>query len=134
MDCVGISSNIRCTRVCKQEPRDNQTFTDTIRSRLVREIMSLLSVHVEKNKPITKLLTKKSSDKHNYYAIMAITGIFLGVVLVSMLVLPLIIPESNGQAKGDLNTCRQKIIGAEQMGYYSSPEQFRLAESYCYMR
>lgn len=96
--------------------------------------MSLLSVHVEKNKPITKLLTKKSSDKHNYYAIMVITGIFLGVVLVSMLVLPLIIPESNGQAKGDLNTCRQKIIGAEQMGYYSSPEQFRLAESYCYMR
>lgn len=57
--------------------------------------MSLLSVHVEKNKPITKLLPKKSSDKNNYYAIMAITGIFLGVVLVSMLVLPLIIPESN---------------------------------------
>ena len=56
------------------------------------------------------------------------------VVLVSMLVLPLIIPESNRQAKGDLNTCRQKIIGAEQMGYYSSPEQYRLAESYCYMR
>jgi hypothetical protein len=96
--------------------------------------MSLLSVHVEKNKPITKLLAKNCSDKHNYYAIMAITDIFLGVVLVSMLVLPLIIPESNGQAKGDLNTCRQKIIGAEQMGYYSSPEQFRLAESYCYMR
>lgn len=100
----------------------------------MREIMNLLIIHVEKNKPITKLLTKKSSDKHNYYAVMAITGIFLGVVLVSMLVLPLIIPESNGQAKGDLNTCRQKIIGAEQMGYYSSPEQFRLAESYCYMR
>lgn len=96
--------------------------------------MSLLSVHVEKNKPITKLLTKKSSDKHNYYAIMATTGVFLGVVLVSMLVLPLIISESNGQAKGDLNTCRQKIIGSEQLGYYSSPEQFRLAESYCYMR
>jgi hypothetical protein len=96
--------------------------------------MSLLSVHVEKNKPLAKRLTKKSSDKHNYYAVMAITGIFLGVVLVSMLVLPLIIPESNGQAKGDLNTCREKIIGAEQMGYYSSPEQFRLAESYCYMR
>jgi hypothetical protein len=100
----------------------------------VKEIMSLLSVHVEKNKPITKLLTKKSSDKHNYYAIMAITGIFLGVVLVSMLVLPLIIPESNGQAKGDLNACRHKIVGDEQIGYYSSPEQFRLAESYCYMR
>lgn len=96
--------------------------------------MSLLSVHVEKNKPITKLLTKTSSDKHNYYAIMALTVIFLGVVLVSMLVLPSIIPESNGQAKEDLNTCRQKIIGAEQMGYYSSPEQFRLAESYCFMR
>ena len=100
----------------------------------MREIMSLLSVHVGKNNPITKHLTKKSSDKHNYYAIMATSGIFLGVVLVSMLVLPLIIPESNGQAKGDLNTCRQEIIGSEQLGYYSSPEQFRLAESYCYMR
>lgn len=100
----------------------------------MREIMSLLIIHVGKNKPITKLLTKKSSDKHNYYTITAITGIFLEVVLVSMLVLPLIIPESNGQTKDDLNTCRQKIIRAEQMGYYSSPEQFRLAESYCYMR
>jgi hypothetical protein len=100
----------------------------------VRESMSLLSIHVGKNKSTTKLFTKKGSDKHSYYAIMAITSIFFGVVLVSMLVLPLVIPESSGQAKGDLNTCRQKINGAEQMGYYSSPEQFRLAESYCYMR
>ena len=26
------------------------------------------------------------------------------------------------------------IIESEQMGYYSSPDQFRLAESYCYIR
>jgi hypothetical protein len=29
----------------------------------------------------------------------------------------------------EICACRQKIIGSEQMGYYSSPDQFRLAES-----
>ena len=29
----------------------------------------------------------------------------------------------------DISACRQKIIGSEQMGYYSCPDQFRLAES-----
>lgn len=96
--------------------------------------MSLLSINVEKNKPKTKLVFEKHSGKRDYYAITIVTGLFLGIVLVSMLILPLIIPSSNGQVRGELNACRQKIIGAEQMGYYSSPEQFRLAESYCYIK
>jgi hypothetical protein len=29
------------------------------------------------------------------------------------------------------STCREKIIGYEQRGVYTSPEQFKLALSYC---
>jgi len=29
------------------------------------------------------------------------------------------------------NTCREKIVGFEQRGMYSSPDQFKLALSYC---
>ncbi|HEY9492286.1 MAG TPA: hypothetical protein VIP56_09895, partial [Nitrososphaeraceae archaeon] len=29
------------------------------------------------------------------------------------------------------STCREKIIGFEQRGLYTSPEQFKLALSYC---
>jgi len=96
-------------------------------------IMSLLSIDVERNKPKSTPVSEKRHGKQDYYAITIITGLFLGIVLVSMLVLPMIIPSSNGQVRGELNVCRQKIIEAEQMGYYSSPEQFRLAESYCFI-
>jgi len=29
------------------------------------------------------------------------------------------------------NTCRDKIVGYDQNGIYTSPEQFKLALSYC---
>jgi hypothetical protein len=32
---------------------------------------------------------------------------------------------------GEFTACRDKIIGFEQLGMYSSPEQFKLALSYC---
>jgi len=32
---------------------------------------------------------------------------------------------------GEYSTCRDKIIGFEQHGMYSSPEQFKSALSYC---
>jgi hypothetical protein len=31
-----------------------------------------------------------------------------------------------------ISSCREKIIGYEQKGYYSSLDQFWSAESYCY--
>jgi hypothetical protein len=31
----------------------------------------------------------------------------------------------------DKRACTHKIIGFQQQGYYSSPEQFKLALSYC---
>jgi hypothetical protein len=67
-------------------------------------IMSLLSIDVERNKPKTKPGSEKLYGKQDYYAITIITGLSLGIVLVSMLVLPLIIPTSNGQVRGELNS------------------------------
>ena len=74
------------------------------------------------------------SLRHDYFVIMAASSIFLGIVLISMLVNPVMITFSSGLTMDDISACRQKIIGSEQMGYYSSPDQFRLAESYCYIR
>ena len=75
-----------------------------------------------------------SSLRHDYFVIMAASIIFLGIVLISTLVSPVMITSSSGLSMDDISACRQKIIGSEQMGYYSSPDQFRLAESYCYIR
>ena len=72
------------------------------------------------------------SLKHDYFVIMAASIIFLGIVLISTLVV--MITSSSRLSMDDISACRQKIIGSEQMGYYSSPAQFRLAESYCYIR
>ena len=65
---------------------------------------------------------------------MATSSIFLGAVLITMLMGPLIITSSSGLTMDDISDCRKKIIESEQMGHYSSPDQFRLAESYCYIR
>ena len=65
---------------------------------------------------------------------MAMSSIFLGAVLITMLMGPLIVPVPSGLTMDDISDCRIKVIESEQMGYYSSPDQFRLAESYCYIR
>ena len=72
--------------------------------------------------------------KHDYFVIMATSSIFLGIVLITMLMGPVMIASSSGLTMDEISDCRKKIIGSEQMGYYSSPDQFRLAESYCYIR
>jgi|SRR6476619_7120403 hypothetical protein len=74
------------------------------------------------------------SLRNDYFVIMAASSIFLGIVLITMLMGPLIITSTSGLTMDDISDCRKKIIESEQMGYYSSPEQFRLAESYCYIR
>ena len=65
---------------------------------------------------------------------MAISSILLGTVLITMLMGPVIITSTSGLTMDDISDCRKKIIESEQMGYYSNPDQFRLAESYCYIR
>jgi hypothetical protein len=51
-----------------------------------------------------------------------------------MLMGPVIITSTSGLIMDDISDCRKKVIESEQMGYYSSLDQFRLEESYCYIR
>ena len=74
------------------------------------------------------------SLRHDYFVIMATSSIFVGTVLITMVISPLLIISTSGLTMNDISDCRKKIIESEQKGYYSSPDQFRLAESYCYIR
>jgi hypothetical protein len=65
---------------------------------------------------------------------MATSSIFLGTVLITMLMGPVMITFTIGLTMDDISDCRKKIIESEQMGYYSSADQFRLTKSYCYIR
>ena len=96
--------------------------------------MSTVSVYLRHISETTTKPRTIPSLRHDYFVIMAASSIFLGIVLISMLVSPVMITSSSGLSMDDISACRQKIIGSEQMGYYSSPDQFRLAESYCYIR
>lgn len=80
----------------------------------------------------SELKLSKSNTRDNYRAIIGVTGLFFGVVLVSMMLIPIMVPPG-GLSMDDISSCRQKIIGFERLGYYSSQEQFRLAESYCHI-
>ena len=96
--------------------------------------MSTVSVYLRHISETTTKPRTTPSLRHDYFVIMAASSVFLGIVLISMLVSPIMITSSSGLSMDDISACRQKIIGSEQMGYYSSPDQFRLAESYCYIR
>ena len=96
--------------------------------------MSTVSVYLRHISERTTKPRTTSSLRHDYFVIMAASSILLGIVLISMLVNPVMITFTSGLTMDDISACRQKIIGSEQMGYYSSPDQFRLAESYCYIR
>jgi hypothetical protein len=80
------------------------------------------------------LVTLHGNHDYRYSLIIAASSLFLGVALVTMLSGPIMIPTSNGLSMDDISACRVKIIGFEQIGYYSSPEQFRTAESFCYVK
>jgi hypothetical protein len=96
--------------------------------------MSTVSVYLRHISEPASKPQPRTTLRHDYFVIMAASSIFLGIVVISMLVSPVMITSSSGLSMDDISACRQKIIGAEQMGYYSSPDQFRLAESYCYIR
>ena len=74
------------------------------------------------------------SNRQDCFVILATSSILFGIVLITMLMGPVIIASTNGLTMDDISDCRKKIIESEQMGYYSSPDQFRLAESYCHVR
>jgi hypothetical protein len=60
------------------------------------------------------------------YIVLVSVAIFLGIILVTNMVYTLV--------EGSMSVtsvCKDKIIEFSQHGMYSSPEQFKLALSYC---
>ena len=132
MGCVGISSNILSARNGPLETRKNKTFSNEPRDASGGGVeMSTISLYRRHSfEAISKTgKVKTPSLNHDYFVIMVASSIFLGIVLLTLLMVPVMITSSSGLGMEDISDCRKKIIGSQQMGYYSSPEQFRLAES-----
>ena len=98
--------------------------------------MSTVSIYRRHHSETTSkpAIRKTLSLRRDYIVIMVTSTIFLGTVLITMLMGPVIITSTRGLTMDDISDCRKKIIESEQKGYYSSPYQFRMAESYCYIR
>ena len=62
-------------------------------------------------------------------------GLIIGTVIVVVgSLISGLTPYSNSTIPADsVAICRAKIIGYQQLGYYSSSENYRLAESYCHL-
>lgn len=80
------------------------------------------------------LVTVYRSHEYRYNILVVASSLFIGIALVTMLSGPVLVPISHGLSMDDISVCRAKIIGFEQIGYYSSLEQFRTAESFCYVK
>jgi hypothetical protein len=65
-----------------------------------------------------------------------VAGLLCGIELVlGMIVVVGMAAYSSGAGSMDVvNICRAQIIGFEQKGYYSSTEEFKTAESFCYSK
>jgi hypothetical protein len=65
-----------------------------------------------------------------------VAGLLCGIELVlGMIVVVGMAAYSSGAGSMDVvNICRAQIIGFEQKGYYSSTEEFKTAELFCYSK
>ena len=85
--------------------------------------MSIL-LHVPR--PVKKLVAKSKHVEPTTSSIMLISvALFLAFVLLTNI--GVLFPNTMNQ----YNTCRDKIVGYDQSRIYTSPEQFKLALSYC---
>jgi hypothetical protein len=79
----------------------------------------------------TEKVTKSECREPKTSSILLISGvIFIAIILVIILVMYIGILYTESSMK-QYSMCRDKIIGYEQGGIYTSPEEFRLALSYC---
>jgi hypothetical protein len=73
--------------------------------------------------------TRQKESKHECGNILGITGLLFGITLLLMFMGPIMmVPD--GPSENEM-ACSHKIIGFQQLGYYSSSEQFKSAQSYC---
>jgi hypothetical protein len=76
--------------------------------------------------PAKKLVVKSKLGEPRTSSLLLISiALFLAFVMLTSI--GLVFPNTMSQ----YNTCRDKIVGYEQSGMYTSPEQFKLALSYC---
>jgi hypothetical protein len=75
----------------------------------------------------TKEITK---SKHGEPKTSSILLISVAIIMSIMLLMIAGISYTEAAMK-EYSACRDKIIGYEQSGMYTSPEQFKLALSYC---
>lgn len=86
-----------------------------------------MSILLEAPVKKTGLITESKHDGPKTSSILLMSAaIFIGVVLLMYAG----IAYTEGTIKG-YSECRNKIIGFEQHGMYGSPEQFKLALTYC---
>jgi hypothetical protein len=92
----------------------------------------------EMGKAKTKVKEKvkiPSTSSHDYHVILGLSCLFFGVLVASlMIVQPVITSLYGSPSMDDVSKCTHKIIGFEQSGFYTSQAQFKVAESYCYIK
>ena len=85
-----------------------------------------MSILLQVPTPVKKLVAKSKHVEPTTSSILLISvALFLAFVLLTNI--GLLFPNTMNQ----YNTCRDKIVGYDQSGMYSSSEQFKLALSYC---
>jgi hypothetical protein len=76
--------------------------------------------------PVKKLVAKSKHVEATTSSILLLSvALFLAFVLLTNI--GVLLPNTMNQ----YNTCRDKIVGYEESGMYTGPEQFKLALSYC---
>ena len=83
-------------------------------------ILLHLPARIEKS-----VVKSKHSEPRTFSILLISVALFLAFVLLTHV--GMFLPNTMSQ----YNTCRGKIVGYEQSGYYTSPQQFKLALSYC---
>ncbi|MGH9974101.1 MAG: hypothetical protein ACRD93_09415 [Nitrososphaeraceae archaeon] len=80
----------------------------------------------------TPLLRRKkiTKSKHGEPKTSSILLVSVAITLAIILLMYAGISYTEGTMK-QYSTCRDKIVGYEQSGIYTSPEEFRLALSFC---
>jgi hypothetical protein len=85
-----------------------------------------MSILLQVPTPVKKLVAKSKHVEPTTSSILLISvALFLAFVLLTNI--GLLFPNTMNQ----YNTCRDKIVGYDQNGIYTIPEQFKLALSYC---
>ena len=87
-----------------------------------------LSILLEVPKAKTNLITKsKHGESKTSYILLISAAISIALILLVFVGLTY----TDGMTGEKYSTCTDKIIGFGQHGMYGSPEQFKLALSYC---